>query len=41
MSNLILIGPVVGVFLIAGGFLLGYVVFPPIVTQRIIEVNHI
>lgn len=38
MSNWILVGPVAGVVLIAAGFVLGYIAFPPIVTRRIIEV---
>lgn len=37
MSNWILAGPVTGVVLIALGLVLGYVVFPPIVHQQIIE----
>lgn len=37
MSHWILVGPIVGIVLIASGFILGYVVFPPIVTQKIIE----
>ncbi|XP_070499103.1 sensory neuron membrane protein 2 isoform X1 [Chironomus tepperi] len=37
MSNWILVGPVVGIVLLASGLILGYLVFPPIVTKTIIE----
>lgn len=39
MSNWILVGPIVGIVLLASGLILGYLVFPPIVTKTIIEVN--
>lgn len=38
MSHWILVGPIVGIVLIASGLILGYLVFPPIVTQQIIKV---
>lgn len=41
MSNWILIGPFVGVFLITAGFVLGFMIFPPMVEERIAEVNFI
>lgn len=37
MSNWILVGPVVGIVLLVSGFILGYLVFPPIVTKTIVE----
>lgn len=39
MSNWILVGPIVGIVLLASGLILGYLVFPPIVTKTIVEVN--
>ena len=41
MSNWILVGPVVGIVLIASGLILGYLVFPPIVEKTIVEVNFV
>lgn len=39
MSHWILIGPLVGVLLIAAGLILGIVIFPPLVEERITEVK--
>lgn len=39
MSKWILVGPVVGVGLVALALVIGYVVVPPIVVQKVTEVN--
>jgi hypothetical protein len=39
MSNWILIGPLVGIVLIIAGLVLGLMVFPPMVKERIEEVK--
>ena len=39
MSNWILVGPLFGIVLITLGLILGIVVFPPIVKEKIAEVN--
>jgi hypothetical protein len=39
MSNWILIGPLVGIVLIAAGLVLGIIIFPPMVKERIAEVK--
>lgn len=40
MSNWILVGPLVGIVLITGGLILGIIIFPPIVKEKIAEVNN-
>jgi di/tricarboxylate transporter len=40
MSKWILIGPVVGIILITTALIIGYVVVPPMIVQRIIEVRE-
>jgi di/tricarboxylate transporter len=39
MSNWILVGPVVGVVLITVALVIGYVVVPPMIVQRVTEVR--
>lgn len=41
MSKWILIGPVVGIILITMALIIGYVVVPPMIVQRIIEVKSV
>lgn len=39
MSKWILVGPVIGVALVTIALIVGYVVVPPIIIQKVTEVN--
>lgn len=39
MSKWILVGPAVGVVLVTVALIIGYVVVPPIIVQKVTEVN--